>query len=87
MVYKFFDKNTADVAIKNENMSNKELSKEVHKSIIRRFEKRKVHSPSIDNIWSLDLADMQLISKFNIEKFVFYYALLIFSVNRLGLFL
>ena len=87
MVYKFFDKNTADVAIKNENMSNKELSKEVHKSIIRRFEKRKVHSPSIDNIWSLDLADMQLISKFNIEEFVFYYALLIFSVNRHGLFL
>ena len=87
MVYKFFDKNTADVAIKNENMSHKELSKEVHKSIIRRFEKRKVHSPSIDNIWSLDLADIQLISKFNIEEFVFYYTLLIFSVNRHGLFL
>ena len=26
---------------------------------------RKVHSPFIDNIWSADLADMQLISKFN----------------------
>ena len=26
---------------------------------------RKVHSPFIDNIWSTDLADMQLISKFN----------------------
>ena len=26
---------------------------------------RKVHSPSKDNIWGTDLADMQLISKFN----------------------
>ena len=33
-----------------------------------------------------DLADTQLISKF-IKEFVFYYVLLIFSVNILGLFL
>ena len=32
---------------------------------IRKFKKRKVHSPFIDNIWDTDLADMQLISKFN----------------------
>ena len=35
------------------------------KPIIRKFNKRKVHSPFIDNIWGADLADMQLISKFN----------------------
>ena len=29
------------------------------------FKRRKVHSPFIDNIWVSDLADMQLISKFN----------------------
>ena len=29
------------------------------------FEKRKVNSPFIDNIWVADLADMQLINKFN----------------------
>ena len=35
------------------------------KSIIRKFKKGKVHSPFIHNIWGADLADMQLISKFN----------------------
>ena len=29
------------------------------------FDKRKVHSPFIGNIWGVDLADMQLISKFS----------------------
>ena len=29
------------------------------------FNKRKVHSPFINNIWSADLADMQFISKFD----------------------
>ena len=48
-------------------MSNKELAEELHKPINRKFEKRKVHSSFIDNIWGADLADMQLISKFNKE--------------------
>ena len=39
----------------------------MHKPIIRNFNKKKVHSPFIDNIWGADLADMQLISKFNKE--------------------
>ena len=46
-------------------ISNKELANELHKPIIRKFEKRKVRSPFIDNIWGADLAVMQLISKFN----------------------
>ena len=46
-------------------MSSKELAKELHKPIIRKFNKRKVHSFYIDNIWGADRADMQLISKFN----------------------
>ena len=49
----------------SENMLNKELAKELHKPIIRKCNKRKVHSPFIDNIWGAHLADMQLISKFN----------------------
>ena len=73
MVYRFFDKKTsatcankfAGSSIKNENISNKELDEELHKPIIRKFKKRKVHSPFIGNIWGTDLADMQLISKFN----------------------
>ena len=65
MVYQFFDKKTLGSGIKNENISIQELAEELHKPIIRKFNKRKVHSPFIDNIWSADLADMQLISKFN----------------------
>ena len=73
MVYKFFDKKDScgaailanKSAIKNEIISNKELAEELHKPIIRKFEKRKVHSLFKDNIWGADLADMQLISKFN----------------------
>ena len=64
MVYIFFDKKTSDGTVKNENISNKELAEELHKPIIRKSEKKKVHSPFIDNTWGADLADMLLISKF-----------------------
>ena len=37
----------------------------MHKPIIRNFKKRTVYSGFKDNIWGADLADMQLISKFN----------------------
>ena len=46
-------------------MPNKELAEELYKPIIREFERRKVYSSFIDNIWGPDLADMKLISKFN----------------------
>ena len=73
MVYKYFDKKSVLLAdksasrgaIKNEIIYDNKLAEELHKPIIRKFEKRKVHSPSIDNIWGVDLADMQLISKFD----------------------
>ena len=45
-------------------MSSKELAEELRKKIITDFEKRKLHSSFIDNIWGPDLADMQLITKF-----------------------
>ena len=48
---------------KNEIMQNKEVTEELHKTIIRKFEKLKVHSSFIDNIWGADLVDMQLLSK------------------------
>ena len=65
MVYKFFNKNTSGGTIQDEIISNKELAEELHKPIIRKCNKRKVHSPFAENIWGADLADMQLISKFN----------------------
>ena len=52
-------------AIKNESMSNKQLAEELHEPIICKFEKGKVHSAFTDNVWGTDLADIQLISKFN----------------------
>ena len=45
-------------------MSNKEVSGELHKPVIREFYKRKVNSSFIDKIWGADLIDMQLISIF-----------------------
>ena len=36
-----------------------------------RLRKGKVHSSFIDNIWGADLADMQLISKFDKRNFLF----------------
>ena len=46
-------------------MSNQELAEKLPKPIIRKFEKQKVHSPFMDNIWGADLTDMQLISEFS----------------------
>ena len=45
-----------NASIKNENISNKELAEELNKPITTKLEKRKVHSPFIDNIWD-DLVD------------------------------
>ena len=41
------------------------LDDELHKPIIRKFNKRKVYSQFKDNIWGVDLADMQSLSKKN----------------------
>ena len=65
MIYKCFDKNTAGRTVKKEIISNQELTEELPKLIIRKFNKRKVHSSFIDKIWGAYLADIQLISKFN----------------------
>ena len=51
--------------MKSEIISEEELAEELHKPIIRTFKKRKTQAPFIDNIWGTDLADIQLISKFN----------------------
>ena len=59
------DKSASGNDIKNENITNKELAEELHKPIIRKFKKGKVHSLFIQNSWGADLEDIQLISKFN----------------------
>ena len=67
MVYKFFN---SKVAPRNKSISgkgtkevNKILAEELHKLLIRIFNKRKVYSQFKGNIWGLDLADTRLLSK------------------------
>ena len=85
MVYKFYEKNSAGsgrplfsaLRITNDkNKQNMQLGKELHKPIIRNSKKRTVYSRFKHDIWSANLVDLD-----------FYYALLIFLVNMLGLFL
>ena len=76
MVYKFFDSKVASPdkrsvghGAKHINTKlipqNEQLAQELHKPIIRKFEERKVYSAFKDNIWGADLADTQLLSKYN----------------------
>ena len=64
MVYKFFDKKSQGKGLANNN-KNIQLANELHKPIIKKFNKRKVYSSFKDNIWGVDLADIQLLSRFN----------------------
>ena len=41
------------------------MANKLHQPIIRKFKKRKVYSSFRDNIWGVDLADMQSLSKYN----------------------
>ena len=63
MVYKFFDKKSKGSGVNF--MSNQQLANEFHKPIIRKFKKGTVYSSFKDNIWGVDLADIQLISKYS----------------------
>ena len=65
MVYKFFDKKSTGSGFKKLKNSSSILSDELHKPIIRKFNKRKVYSQFKDNIWGIDLADMQSLSRKN----------------------
>ena len=65
MVYKFFDKKSKGSGVNIPLEFSEQLAEELDKPIIRNFKKRTVYSGFKDNIWGADLADMQLISKFN----------------------
>ena len=64
MVYKFFDKKSSGRGI-NTNEPDYQLADELHKPIIRKFNRRNVYSSFTDSIWGVDLADMQSLSKYN----------------------
>ena len=64
MVYKSFDKKSSGSGLANNN-ENIQLANELHKPVIKNFNKKKVHSSFKDNIWGVDVANMKLLSKFN----------------------
>ena len=61
MVYKFFDKKSMGSGIARD--SSLKLADELHKPVTKKINKRKVYSQFKDNIWGVDLADMQSLSK------------------------
>ena len=70
MVYKFFDSKVASPDKKSLGSgfvkdSSLILADELHKPVIKKFNKRKVYSQFKDDIWGVDLADMQSLSKKN----------------------
>ena len=71
MIYKVFDKKSsgsvvaASLASKSSTKPNYQLANDLHRQIIRNFKRQKVYSSFRDNIWGVDLADMQSISKCN----------------------
>ena len=68
MVYKFLDKKSMGSEIKKNTTKSSSLilADELHKLVIKKFNKRKVYSQFKDNIWGVDLADMQSLSRKNI---------------------
>ena len=69
MVYKCSDSKVAPLDKKTMSgkgiKNNKILADELHKPVIKTFNKRKVYSKFRDNVWGVDLADMQSLSKKN----------------------
>ena len=65
MVYKFFYKKSMGSGIKKDTTKSSSLilADELHKPGIKIFNKRKVYLQFKDNIWGVDLADMQSLSK------------------------
>ena len=61
VLYKFSDKKSRGNGI---NEPNYQLANELHKPIIGKF-KKKIYSSFRDNIWGVDLVDMQSLSKYN----------------------
>ena len=69
---------------------NQQLAEELYKPVIGKFKKRKIYPSFKGNIWSADLAGVQLISKYNKGIWFLLCVIdifrLIFLVNRDGLF-
>ena len=67
MVYKFFDKKSSGSGAAVTEPNYQLVNELHHRQIIRKFNERKVYSSFRDNIWGVDLADMESLSKYNRE--------------------
>ena len=65
MVYKFFDKKSIGSGTVNSRDNSLILADELLKPVIKKLNKRKIYSQFKDNIWGVDLADVQSLSKKN----------------------
>ena len=63
MVYRLFDKKSSGSGVDAE--PNYQVANKLHKQIIRKFTSPKVYSSFRDNIWGIELADMQSLNKFS----------------------
>ena len=92
IAYKFFDKKSsesnvaASLAKKTATEPNDQLANELHRQIIKQFMRTKIDSSYGDNIWGVDVADMQSLSKYNKGIKYLLCAIDLFS-NMCGLFL
>ena len=62
MVYTFFDKKRRPgvIATSKAGLSvNEQLSEELHKLVIKKFNRRKIFARFKDNIWAVGLAEME----------------------------
>ena len=64
-LYKCFNKKSMGSGINTAKSSSSTLAEKLHKTVIKKFEKGKVYSQFKDNIWGVDLADMQSLSRKN----------------------
>ena len=78
IVYKFFDSKVARLDKKTMSgkgiKNSKILAEELHKPVLKKFNKRKIYLQFKNNIWGVDLADMQSLSKKN-KGIKFFYVL------------
>ena len=63
VVYKFFDKKSSSGSgVATE--PNYQLTNALHRQIIRKFKRRKIYSSFRDNIWGVDLTNIQSLNKY-----------------------
>ena len=66
MVYKFFHKKSCKCGVDAE--PNYQLADELHRQIIREFKRGKLYLSFRSNVWGVDLADIQSLSKLYLQE-------------------